>query len=81
MKNYLRKLRLFFAGQPDGYVLMRADGTRANVIRGDLIPMETLVIRHGGTSFIQTEEISDQLGAGRWLIYREGFSTFNYISA
>lgn len=66
--------------EPDGFVLIRADGQEHNTIRGDLIPSDTLVIVEDGRHFVGTGENADNKGCGEFRIYREGHKTHNYVS-
>lgn len=65
-----------FDREPDGFTLVKADGARANRIRGDLIPGDTLVIAEGGRHFVRTGD-KDESG---FLIYAEGYKTHEYRS-
>lgn len=69
-----------FKSAPDGHLLYRADGSRHNGIRGDLIPAGTLVVMQDGRYFVATGERDEHYGAG-WLVYREGHKTHEYRSA
>jgi hypothetical protein len=68
-----------FNREPDGFLLYRADGTRHNGIRGDLIPRDTLVIVQDGRYFVRTKERDSYYGRG-WIVYREGHKTHEYNS-
>ena len=68
-----------FSSQPDGFVLHRADGVRHNVIRGDLIAADTMVIVQDGRHFVATGEQADDY-QGDWRLYREGHKVHDYQS-
>lgn len=74
LSEWLKSLR-----EPDGFVLEREDGKRHNVIRGDLIPADTMVIIEDGRHFVNTGEQSDEF-SGDWRLYREGHATHAYHS-
>lgn len=68
-----------FRTQPDGYTLYRDDGTRHNMIRGDMIPLGQgswpLVIVQDGRHFVRTGKREDGFA-----VYREGHATYHYRS-
>lgn len=72
----MRFIRKMFGIEPHGYTLIREDGTRHNRIRGDLIPVDAIVIIEDGRRFVRTDE-TDDVG---FEVYREGHGTFEYVS-
>lgn len=62
--------------QPSGYTLRKAGPGIDGRIRGDLIPLGTMVIVDGGRHFVRTGEIDD-VG---FEVYAEGHQTFEYRS-
>lgn len=67
----------FFDGQPAGFTLIRNDGTEHNRIRGDLIPVDNIVIVEDGRYFVRT----DGKDADGFIVYAEGWKTFTYRSS
>lgn len=72
---WLFKLLNLLDRQPD-VELIRSDGTSHNTIRGDHIPIGTIVIEEDGRYFVCTQE-RDANGS---LIFRENHKTCHYIS-
>lgn len=68
-----------FNRRPAGFVLYRADGTRRNVIRGDLVPAGTTVIVQDGQNYVATGKSDPSFGRD-WPVYREGHKVFEYVS-
>lgn len=73
----MRFIRKLLGIQPFGYTLIREDGVRHNCIRGDLIPVDALVIIEDGRRFVRADETDDEFG---FEVYREGHRTFEYVS-
>ena len=61
---------------PNGYTLIRSDGTQHNRIRGDLIPRGTREIIQDGRHFVATDG-DDEVD---FLVFREGYKSFVYRS-
>lgn len=69
-------LRRLLRIQPHGRTLIRHDGRRHNRIRGDLIPVDSLVIVQDGRVFVRTDEADDS----GFEIFREDHRTREYKS-
>lgn len=64
---------------PNGFILIRESGIMHNVLRGDMIPKDTLVIVSDGRYFVRSPE-KPQAGYGGFWVYREGYKTTPYES-